>query len=142
MSIRGEAYYQLPAGELAAWIERQGADTWWTVDGDPILTGRLSFPCPGDELSDELRRINRTLLVRDTQERSEAAGQAVDRNALDAMVDRLGKHASVGAGPQPAWTSDRFLHLCWEGSDQEWLLVEDRETTESSRNDLAVRGNE
>jgi hypothetical protein len=45
MAIPDEPYFRLPARELAAWIEQQGADTWWNVDGDSILTGRLSFPC-------------------------------------------------------------------------------------------------
>ena len=58
MGIPDEPYYTVPAGELAAWIEQQGDDTWWNVDGDSILTGILSFPSPGDELAAELRRIN------------------------------------------------------------------------------------
>ena len=63
MSIRDEPFYTLPAGELAAWIEQQGGDTWWNVDGDSILTGKLSLPSPGDELAEEIRRINRLLLL-------------------------------------------------------------------------------
>jgi hypothetical protein len=140
MSIRDEPFYTLPAGELAAWIEQQGGDTWWNVDGDSILTGILSFPCPGDELADELRRINRLLLVQDPQKRREASGQEVDRTALDGLVDYLGKNASIAADRKPAWTNDRLLYLCWHGSDAEWLLVEDLETTQNSRNDLAVNG--
>ncbi len=42
----------------------------------------------------------------------------------------------------PARTNDRLLYLCWQGSDEEWLLVEDLETTENSRSDLAVNGKE
>ncbi len=141
MGIRDEPYYTLPARELAAWIDQQGDDTWWNVDGDSILTGILSFPSPGDELANELRRINRLLLVQDPRKRREASGQVVDRTALDGLVDCLGKNASVAAEPKPAWANDRLLYLCWQDSDEEWLLVEDLETTENSRNDLAVKGN-
>ncbi len=87
MGIRDEPYYTVPAGELAAWIEQQGDDTWWNVDGDSILTGILSFPSPGDELAEELRRISRLLLVQDPQKRREARGQEVNRTALDGLVD-------------------------------------------------------
>lgn len=140
MSIRDDPHYEVSATELAAWVEQQGTDTWWNVDGDPILTGRLSFPCPGDELADELRRINRPLLVQDKRKSPGAAGQQVDRKALDTLADSLGNNLRISTGDQPDWTNDRFFYLCWKGSDEEWLLVEDRETTESSRKDLAARG--
>ena len=61
--IRAGPHYEVAAGELAAWLEQQGEDRWWTVDGDPLLTGRLAFPCPADELAPELRKIGRPLLV-------------------------------------------------------------------------------
>ncbi len=43
-------------------------------------------------------------------------------------------------------STDLGLHkqrrdISLQGSDEEWLLVEDLETTENSRNDLAVKGN-
>ncbi len=142
MGIRDEPFYRLPAGELAAWIEQQGGDTWWSVDGDSILSGRLCVPCPGDELAVEIRRINRLLLVQDPQKRREARGQEVDHTALDGLADHLGKNASISARPKPAWANDRLLYLSWEGSDEEWLLVEDRQTTENSKHDLAKMGND
>ena len=38
-------YYEVPSSELAAWLEQQGKDRWWNVDGDPLLTGEMPFPC-------------------------------------------------------------------------------------------------
>ena len=38
----------------------------------------------------------------------------------------------------PAWAKDRLLFLCWEDRGDEWLLVEDEETTQRSREDAAV----
>ena len=142
MGIRDGQYFTLPARELAAWIEQQGGDTWWTVDGDPVLSSRLSFPCPGDELAEELRKLDRDLLVQDTRKRPDANGQNVDRTALDGLVDHLGQHASVPTGTRFPWAKDRLLSLCWRDSTEEWLLVEDRETTESSQKDLAAKGRE
>ena len=62
-SIQEGPHYEIQSSELAAWLEQQGVDLWWNVDGDPLLTGRLTFPCPADELSAELRKLNRALLV-------------------------------------------------------------------------------
>jgi hypothetical protein len=64
LGISFSPHYAISSAELGAWIAEQGTDRWWNVDGDPLLTGSLSFPCPGDELAEELRRIDRLLLVR------------------------------------------------------------------------------
>ncbi|MFO0929604.1 MAG: hypothetical protein U0736_21670, partial [Gemmataceae bacterium] len=76
MSIRAEPHVTVSSAALAEWLERQGVDRWWTVDGDPLLTGRLSFPCPADELAAELRRVNRTLLVQDRRQPPLGRGQS------------------------------------------------------------------
>lgn len=44
------------ADAFAAWLEAQGGDRLWTVDGDVGLAGRLILPCPGPDLAAELRR--------------------------------------------------------------------------------------
>jgi hypothetical protein len=137
VSIANEPHCEVSSAELAAWIDRQGADCWWNVDGDPFLTGHLMFPCPGDELADELRRINRPLLVQDPQRRPTSRGQTIGRDQLDELVGHLGDPAPL-TGPRPAWVDNRILLLCWKGTDEDWLLVEDRETTERSREDFAA----
>jgi hypothetical protein len=131
MSIQDESHYELPASALANWIERQGADRWWSVDGEPLLTGLIPFPCPGDELAAELRRIDRPLLVFDRSRNPKAMGQVIGEGKVDELVDRLGDDVT---------TSNRLLYLSWKGSDEDRLLVEDRETTESAREEATARG--
>jgi hypothetical protein len=137
MSLRDEPHYKIVSPELAAWLEAQGTDRWWNVDGDPLLTGRLSFPCPADELATELRRINRTLLVQDRHKVPAGSGQQIVARDLDGLVTRLGDNIPTN-GVKPAWASDRVFLLCWEDRGDEWLLVEDEETTERSREDAAL----
>lgn len=137
MSIPNEPHYEIAATELAAWIEKQGADRWWNVDGDPLLTGRLMFPCPGDELAAELRRINRPLLVLDKHKSPDAKGQPITHEQLDALVGRLGENVQISE-PLPSWVADRLFFLCWKGRADDWLLVEDEETTERIRADVAA----
>ncbi len=137
MSIEDAPHFVLQAKELAAWIEKQGTDRWWNVDGDPLLTGRLDFPCPGDELAAELRKIDRLLLVQDKQKRSNATGQEIHGDEIDTVVDRLENNVQITGNRKPHWLKDRLLYLCWKGSRNEWLLVEDEETTERTQDDLA-----
>ena len=136
MSLRDEPHYKIAASELAAWIEGLGADRWWNVDGDPLLTGRLSFPCPADELAAELRRINRPLLVQDRRQPASGRGEQISARDLDKLVTRLGDNVH-GVKTAP-WVDDRLFFLCWEDRGDDWLLVEDEETTESSRLDASV----
>jgi hypothetical protein len=137
MSIRAEPHFKIPSVALAEWLERQGVDRWWTVDGDPLLAGRLSFPCPADELAAELRRLNRTLLVQDRRESPSGRGQPVTARELDALVSRLGDNLVIRE-PRPPWANDRVFFLCWESGGDDWLLLEDEQTTESSRRDAAL----
>lgn len=138
MSIRVEPHFRLASAALAEWLEQQGVDRWWNVDGDPLLTGRLSFPCPADELAAELRRQNRTLLVQDRNKNPTGRGQFITAQDLDALVTRLGDNVAVN-GERPSWTNDRLFFLCWEDGRDEWLLVEDKETTERSRQDAVAQ---
>jgi hypothetical protein len=137
MSLRNGPHYKIAASEVANWLEGQGVDRWWSVDGDPLLTGRLSFPCPADELAAELRRINRILLVQDRRKNPAGAGEQIAARDLDGLVTRLGDNLET-SGTAPAWAKDRLFFLCWEDHPDEWLLVEDDETTQSSREDAAL----
>jgi hypothetical protein len=138
--IRSVPHYEIPSSELAAWLEEQGKDRWWNVDGDPLLTGRMTFPCPADELAAELRKIDRPLLVQAKKEDIGAMGQRVPKDKLDELVGHFVEtNHPLGPGPMPPWGRDRLLYLCWKGSTYEWLLEEDSETTEQSRADEAVK---
>ncbi|QEH36062.1 hypothetical protein OJF2_46200 [Aquisphaera giovannonii] len=139
MSLRHERHYKIAASELASWIESQGTDLWWNVDGDPLLTGQLSLPCPGDELAEELRRIDRPLLVQDRRAAAQGGGEEISARELNDLVTRLGDNLHVRQGAKrPPWADDRLFFLCWEGRADEWMLSEDRETTESIRADAPV----
>ena len=134
-SIVSGPHYELPSAELAAWLEQQGKDRWWNVDGDPLLTGRLDFPCPADELADELRRIDRPLLVQ--VKAPEAKGQQIDRDNIGGIVSRFYENIQTNGHESQPWATDRFLYLCWKGSGNEWLLAEDSVTTKQNQADVA-----
>src|SRR5579884_1720084 len=116
MSIRQQPHFRLQSKELAEWLDRQGNTSWWSIDGDPCLTERLNFPCPSDELADELRRINKWLLLLAPEERRDADGRDVKAEELDtlAQVDEF---------------QDRAFQLCWDDCRPEidWVLAEDVE---------------
>ena len=112
------------------WLEGKGKDRWWNVDGDPILTGRLTFPCPAAHLATELKKINRPLLVQ--AKKDDTGGEGTDDRLL-----RTGKRRRPARGttfiPQVSHrfrANDRILYLCWKNSPHEWLLEEDSEATE------------
>jgi hypothetical protein len=125
MAIKDGSYYELPASELARWLDQQGADRWWTVDGDPLLGGLLALPGPGDELAAVLRRINKPLLLADKDNAPEARGQMVRAADLNQLADTLPHYGDAGPG------GDRAFYLSWKGSEFDWLLIEDVLTSES-----------
>jgi hypothetical protein len=118
MSLQDEPHFEIEATDLADWLDQQGVDCWWSVDGDPLLMGELSFPCPGDDLAAKLRVISRTLLLFDPQERPDSQGQRVSREELS---DLAWVHEQTG---------DRVFRLGWKqaASDSDWVLAEDKET--------------
>ena len=139
MSIKSEPHFEVSSAELATWIEKQGATVWWNVDGDPLLTDRLAFPCPGDELAETLRRFDRPLLIQDPKKRPIAKGQVIRGPDLDSVADTLGNNVQY-KGEKPFWADDRVFYCCWKGSEDEWLLAEDSETSISNEKDeLAIR---
>ena len=124
-SIQSGRHYEILSSELAKWLEERAPDSWWNVDGDPLLTGRLSIPCPTDELASELRKINRPMLVA-AKDDPDAKGQAIDATKLDALTRLAGNPNSTGS--LPLWVNDRFFDLSWKGSPQVWLLIEDSDS--------------
>lgn len=137
-SIQAGRHYEIPSPELAKWLEEQGADSWWNVDGDPLLTGRLTFPSPADELALELRKINRPLLVQAPSSDPEARGQPIDASKVGPLVARLAGNLHI-SGPLPEWANDRIFYLCWRGAPHEWLLAEDSVTAKQFREEASPR---
>lgn len=114
MSIKEEPHYTIAAADLATWLEGQGTDLWWSVDGDPLLMGEVSFPCPAPELASTIRKIDRPLLILCDEEG--ANGRAV----VAADLDRVAPKDEEG---------NRVLTLSWANGDleREWVLVGDRD---------------
>ena len=139
MRLKKKPHYKLHCRELARWLEQQGDDCWWSVDGDPLLMGRVSFPCPSGELADVLKRYDKQLLVQDKSAR--AQGQVITFEQLGALASRAGRYR------------DRTFTFEWEqhpkylsaslggGIAGEWYLIEDHETAKSEkRESLAAAG--
>ena len=136
-TILAGPHYELPSIELAKWVEAQGLDCWWNVEGDPLLTGLLSFPCLGVELAAELRRLDRPLLVQTKS--PDAKGERIDATRIEGLVSRLREAFTMRPGSQePIWANDRVLDLCWKSSPVSWLLVEDSEGKQDSLDDAAM----
>jgi hypothetical protein len=124
MAIKDNPHYELAAVELARWLDQQGGDRWWTVDGDAALGSRLFVPCPGDELAAALRKVNKLLLLADKDAKPETRGQLARAEDLDRLADRFEHYGKNGM------VTDRGFYLCWKGSDDDWMIVEDMVTTE------------
>jgi hypothetical protein len=119
--IRDLPHFRISAEDLAKWIEDQGPDSWWSVDGDPLLMQSVGFPCPGEDLAAALRQLGKPLLLLDSREKPSAAGQTIRSTQL---ADAAYTDPSGG----------RVFPFCWEdGPDSDWLLVEDKESAARSR---------
>jgi hypothetical protein len=122
-------HYVLPASELAAWLRMRAKDNWWSVAGDPLLTGRRSFPCTGDELADQLDRINRPLLVATVGQ--DGGGGEIRAEQLDNLATRWDGAPHKGEKDQ-----DRLFLFSWQDKDEDWMLIEDLRTTRRVQKDL------
>jgi len=112
MGVKDKPHYTLRAATLAKWIESQ-PDKWWFVDGDPLLTSILDFPCPSDELAPAIRKIGKDLLLQDKHVDSSAHGEVVEGDQLDELSDTNNKRRQ------------KTFRLSWMDSDEDWLLIED-----------------
>jgi hypothetical protein len=108
---------ELPAAELANWLDKQNPDVWWLVDGDPLLTGNLSFPCPSDVLAKELRRLNRPVLLIPSEDVKRSSGP-ISSNDLDSLVRKEGDR------------DERMFLFRWTQfpSYDNWMLIEDKDS--------------
>lgn len=105
---------------IAEWLDGQPG-TWWNVDGDPLLTSEMDFPCPNDELAAGFRKHDGKIWVF-TKERNRAnAGEDVNSLGLDDLVDTENPRR------------EKNLLAAWMGSDIEWLLSEDKDMAEEAR---------
>ena len=94
----------------------------------------MTFPYPAGQLANELRKINRPLLVQAKKEDTAARGQPITKDKLNDLVDHFAENVDVsGEGEMPRCSGDRLLYLCWKDTSYEWLLAEDSETTEQMK---------
>jgi hypothetical protein len=104
-------FYTISAKTLAEWLDDQ-PEAWWLVDGDPVLTSHVDFPCPSDELSAELRRVGKSLRMFDPRKNSRATGGRVSIKMLRELADTNNNSKA------------RTYFLSWEGDDNQWLLMD------------------
>jgi hypothetical protein len=121
MAHTAEVYHEIAAKELAAWLRAQGEPIWWTIDGDPVTAGEVSFPCPSDELAGEFERLKRPLLVRDPS--GKGPGRTLAPGGLDGLLSKDD-------------SGNRVAQLRWKdqgAADPDWLLIEDTEAAGLSK---------
>jgi len=122
MAVKNRPRYVMSAAQLANWLHAQGPDAWWTVDGDPILTGRVSFPSTGPEVAEVLVRLKKRLLFVDLDD-PEIPVEGREISAIE--LDRHVRRAEGG---------ERVLQFSWEDDPEtDWLLIEDLETAQYSK---------
>ena len=122
--IRDLPHYRLSSSVLGDWLDMQGKEPWWSVDGDPLLMERLNFPCPGAELAELLRRMDKPLLMLDARANSRARGETIGATAIDDIANADLTH------------DERVLQLCWaDDSDRGWLLCEDLDSGRMASSD-------
>lgn len=117
MSIREHTYYQVTSDTLSRWLENQSDHSMWSVDGDPILTGLMNFPCLASDLANEIQRLNKSLLVyADSPLPNHDLGQGLSVDDLDCIAIRE--------------EGNRVFQFCWEQGSPEidWLMIEDQES--------------
>ena len=102
---------------LALWLDRQPITSWWRVDGDPRLSGLVSFPCTGREMANTLREFSEPLQIRSVSNREVEQGE-IDLVRLDNLA------------LQDAPEGPRILRFSWRDyqPENEWELIEDTET--------------
>ncbi len=112
MSVTDQAKtYETSAAALGAWLRANGGESWWSIDGDPDLTGKMSFPSSTEDLAAALEeRGDAVLLLSASSTLRAPVGPAEVEKAV--MKDTAG---------------NRVLQLSWPGGEA-WLLIEDRET--------------
>jgi len=118
-------YYkvEITSQELARWLEEQSG-SWWSVDGDPLLTSEVDFPCPNDELAGALSKLDKEIIVfAKTRKNKDRAKQfhAVD---IDELADTKNPR------------KEKNILAAWKGSDVKWLLTECKSMEEAARENV------
>jgi hypothetical protein len=108
--------------EVADWLDSQPG-TWWFIDGDFSLLGKVHFPCPNDELAGVLRQVDKNLIIATDKTVEIADGQRISRHELPLLADTQNRYQS------------RDFFASWEGDDNVWILSEDTVAAETFSDD-------
>lgn len=130
MSVKDKPHFEVASRDLAEWLMRQGPDLWWSVDGDPRLMRSLALPAPASELAEILTRVDKPLLIADPKNRPDSQGQMIGVERIDDVVQRFADELGDQTSKTP-WLEDRVALMCWKDRGDNWLLIEDGETTET-----------
>ncbi len=105
---------------LAKWLDSQPG-SWWTVDGDPLLTSEIDFPCPNDELAEALRKLNKDIVVFTKASVRGNLKKELRPGDLDGLADTENPRM------------EKNILASWQRSDVQWLLTEDKSMAEAAR---------
>ncbi len=114
--------FRMSPARLADWLEAQGPDLWWTVDGDDLLLGTITLPTTADRLAARLRMVNKTLIVLDPLD--------LQPGPLDPTTIDLNEIADKD-NPR----HERIFCMRWDDPKYpgEWLLCEDKYSAELAK---------
>jgi len=118
MTFFDRPHYKISPSDLADWLDERAPASSWSVDGDPLLTALVDFPCPTDELSLQLRQLDRALFLHAPGDQ-DAFGQKTGWESIDALV------VDTAVTQEEGSPKSRSLTLCWEDDVDEWVLYED-----------------
>jgi hypothetical protein len=110
----------IPSRKLAKWLDGQPG-SWWNVDGDPLLTSEVDFPCPNEELAEALRKHDNDIILFAGNNVKIGVRTDWDSLEIDDLTDTENRR------------KEKTLLAAWKGSDIEWLLSEDKEMAEIER---------
>jgi len=113
-------HYTIAPDVLADWLEQQGDDRWWLVDGDRFFQGRVSMPCPSGTLAAALRKIQQPLVVIAEQPIPGISKESVSAKDFERFAYRTQGRTDVE------------FHMAWKGQSGTWWLVEDTETAQAA----------
>ena len=103
-------WWPFPTEEVAEWLLNLHP-TRWAADGNWVLMGEISFPCPPAEMAAGLRRRGATLEILDRRDSALIA----KRPSLDTLAVKLGGDEDLSFLCR--WPADR---------DDVWMLIEDQ----------------
>ncbi len=114
--------FVISSQDLAQWLDSQPG-TWWFIDGDFSLLGKVHFPCPNDELANVLHQMEKNLIIATERTVGIEDGRRITGQDLPLLADTQNRYQS------------RDFFASWEGDDKVWILSEDTVAAETFSDD-------